>query len=287
MEFTREETHSVLISSHIVSDIEKLSDYVAFLHQGRLAFCADKEALEEDYALAMLTFQQYENLDKAAVVGARRDKYQVRALLAPGSGPDGIPLDRAALEDIMLLMAKGGRIMRGLLFKDAYTLMRQYWIFLVLMVLCGLPSRSCPLMAVIYSGLIPISVLSGDDQCGWDPAGGSTAGVPKAGCPVQIRAGRGMYFGLGAGGVGGRRDSRRRDGIALGRGRAAQRGYFPVYRPCDAERQYALNVQIRRGKRAHVANRSASRSGRRTRRPRDCSAPKRSWTDQSLLLWLP
>ena len=108
-----------------------------------------------------------------------------------------------------------------------------------------------------------------------DPAGGSTAGVPKAGCPVQIRAGRGMYFGLGAGGVGGRRDSRRRDGIALGRGRAAQRGYFPVYRPCDAERQYALNVQIRRGKRAHVANRSASRSGRRTRRPRDCSAPKR------------
>ncbi|HIS01959.1 MAG TPA: ABC transporter ATP-binding protein [Candidatus Excrementavichristensenella intestinipullorum] len=107
MEFTREETHSVLISSHIVSDIEKLSDYVAFLHQGRLAFCAEKEALEEDYALAMLTFQQYENLDKAAVVGARRDKYQVRALLRRALAPDGIPLDRAALEDIMLLMAKG------------------------------------------------------------------------------------------------------------------------------------------------------------------------------------
>ena len=93
MEFTREETHSVLISSHIVSDIEKLSDYVAFLHQGRLAFCAEKEALEEDYALAMLTFQQYENLDKAAVVGARRDKYQVRALLRRALAPDGIPLD--------------------------------------------------------------------------------------------------------------------------------------------------------------------------------------------------
>lgn len=63
--------------------------------------------------------------------------------------------------------------MKGLLFKDAYTLMRQYWIFLVLMVLCGLPSRSCPLMAVIYSGLIPISVLSGDDQCGWTRLAGA------------------------------------------------------------------------------------------------------------------
>ena len=36
-EFTREEDHSILISSHILSDLEKLCDYIAFLHQGRLA----------------------------------------------------------------------------------------------------------------------------------------------------------------------------------------------------------------------------------------------------------
>ncbi len=45
-EFTRDETHSVLISSHILSDLEKLCDYIAFLHQGRL-FCEEKDALLE------------------------------------------------------------------------------------------------------------------------------------------------------------------------------------------------------------------------------------------------
>ena len=46
-EFTRDETHSVLISSHILSDLEKLCDYIAFLHQGRLLFCEEKDALLE------------------------------------------------------------------------------------------------------------------------------------------------------------------------------------------------------------------------------------------------
>ena len=44
-EFTRDETHSVLISSHILSDLEKICDYVAFLHQGQLLFCEEKDAL--------------------------------------------------------------------------------------------------------------------------------------------------------------------------------------------------------------------------------------------------
>lgn len=48
-EFTRNEEHSVLISSHIVSDLEKICDYVAFLHQGRLLLCEEKDRLTEQY----------------------------------------------------------------------------------------------------------------------------------------------------------------------------------------------------------------------------------------------
>ena len=39
IEFTRDETHSVLISSHIVSDLEKICDYIAFLHKGKMVLC--------------------------------------------------------------------------------------------------------------------------------------------------------------------------------------------------------------------------------------------------------
>ena len=48
-DFTREADHSVLISSHIVSDLEKLCDTVAFLQKGRLLLCEEKDALREDY----------------------------------------------------------------------------------------------------------------------------------------------------------------------------------------------------------------------------------------------
>ena len=40
-----------MISSHILSDLEKLCDYIAFLHQGRLLFCEEKDALLEQYGI--------------------------------------------------------------------------------------------------------------------------------------------------------------------------------------------------------------------------------------------
>ena len=50
-EFTRDESRSVLISSHIVSDLEKVCDYIAFLHKGRLLLCEEKDALLERYGM--------------------------------------------------------------------------------------------------------------------------------------------------------------------------------------------------------------------------------------------
>ena len=50
-DFTRDPDHSILMSSHILSDLEKLCDYVAYIHQGRLLFCEEKDQLLERYGL--------------------------------------------------------------------------------------------------------------------------------------------------------------------------------------------------------------------------------------------
>lgn len=50
-EFAANGNHSVLLSSHIVSDLEKLCDYIAFIHKGKLLFCEKKEKLLKDYEL--------------------------------------------------------------------------------------------------------------------------------------------------------------------------------------------------------------------------------------------
>ncbi len=109
-DFTREEDHSILISSHILSDLEKLCDYIAFLHQGRLLFCDEKDRLLETYGIFAGTAEQAESLREEAVVGREENPYGgVRALVRRACVPPGLELERAGVEDIILFMVKGAK----------------------------------------------------------------------------------------------------------------------------------------------------------------------------------
>ncbi len=107
-DFTREEDHAVLISSHIVSDLEKICDYVAFLHQGRLLLCEEKDALREQYCLLQLSKSDFEKLDPAAVIGRRATPYGVSAILRREVAPAGYPAEPVGVEDLFILMVKEG-----------------------------------------------------------------------------------------------------------------------------------------------------------------------------------
>ena len=109
-DFTREEDHSILISSHILSDLEKLCDYIAFLHRGRLLFCDGKDQLLETYGIFAGTAEQLESLREEAVLGRESSGYGgVRALVRRAEVPAGLELDRATVEDIILFMVKGAK----------------------------------------------------------------------------------------------------------------------------------------------------------------------------------
>lgn len=109
-DFTRSEDHSILISSHILSDLEKLCDYIAFLHQGQLLFCAEKDALLEEYALFTGTADQAESLDPEAVVGRENGAYgAVKCLVKRDQVPATLTLERPTVEDVILFMVKGAK----------------------------------------------------------------------------------------------------------------------------------------------------------------------------------
>ncbi len=99
-----------MISSHILSDLEKLCDYIAFLHQGRLLFCEEKDRLLEMYGVFSGTAEQLDSLREEAVVGREASGYGgVRALVRREEVPAGLELERAAVEDIILFMVKGAK----------------------------------------------------------------------------------------------------------------------------------------------------------------------------------
>ncbi|MCI7734111.1 MAG: ABC transporter ATP-binding protein [Dysosmobacter sp.] len=109
-EFTREEDHSILISSHILSDLEKLCDYIAFLHKGDLLFCEEKDRLLEEYGIFEDSRENLDCLMPEAIVAREETRYGgVRALVRRDLAPAGFRMEKPTVEDIILFLVKGAK----------------------------------------------------------------------------------------------------------------------------------------------------------------------------------
>lgn len=102
-EFTRDETHAILISSHIVSDLEKLCDYVAFLHKGKLLLCEEKDLLLSEYGI--LHCKPCE-LPENGVLHKKQNAYGVEAIIRRDAVKPGTALSPISMEELFVFMSK-------------------------------------------------------------------------------------------------------------------------------------------------------------------------------------
>lgn len=105
-EFVQDENHAIFISSHITSDLEKICDYVTFIHHGRILLSEEKDTLCERLGLLKCTREQLGELDSGAVHGVRESAFGVEALVERGRVPEGLLIERVTLDDIIVFMAK-------------------------------------------------------------------------------------------------------------------------------------------------------------------------------------
>ena len=107
LEFVQEEDHSILLSSHITSDLEKIADYITFLHEGKIFFCEPKDRLLDDYGVLKCTAEEFNAMDKGIVLGHRANRFGVEALIRRKDAKAGQMMDPAGIEDVMLFLVKG------------------------------------------------------------------------------------------------------------------------------------------------------------------------------------
>ena len=105
-EFTRDENHSILISSHIVSDLEKLCDYVAFLHNGKLLLCEEKDVLLSEYGIIHCTVEQLSELDKEVIKYKKETPYGAEVIVPRKDAPDGFKISPISIEELFVFMVK-------------------------------------------------------------------------------------------------------------------------------------------------------------------------------------
>lgn len=111
LDYVQDEAHAVLVSSHITSDLEKIADYITFIHKGALIFSHRKDDLIDNYGIVSCGASIFDSLNKADVIAYRKEDYQFKALVkdrhkVAKEYPKAI-VEPAAIEEIMLLHVKG------------------------------------------------------------------------------------------------------------------------------------------------------------------------------------
>ena len=114
LEFVQEESHSILLSSHITSDLEKVADYITFIHNGKLIMTASKNDLVYNYAVMRCKESQFLALDPSDIIAYRKRDFQIDVLVDNGKEAQrkykGTVVDHVSVDEIMLLLVKGERV---------------------------------------------------------------------------------------------------------------------------------------------------------------------------------
>ena len=107
LDFMQDENHTILISSHILSDLEKVADYIAFINDGKILFMETKDELKENYGICTLSNEEVASIDEEAIVGRRIHSFGQELLVKKNLIPNGIIFQKPSIEDIMIYFVKG------------------------------------------------------------------------------------------------------------------------------------------------------------------------------------
>ena len=109
LDFIQDEEHSILFSSHITSDLEKVADYITFLHEGKVVFSKSKDELLDDYGVLKCGAAEARQVSPEDIIRRRDGAFGCEMLV---KGRERIAakyrdmvLDHTTIEDIMLFYA--------------------------------------------------------------------------------------------------------------------------------------------------------------------------------------
>ncbi len=110
--FILEDEHrSILISSHITSDLEHIADYIVFIHEGKVMFQLPTEELLENYGIIKCREEEFQKLKNEDFVAYKKEKYQYEILVKDREKLvrkyKNIAIDKPTIEEIMLFYVKG------------------------------------------------------------------------------------------------------------------------------------------------------------------------------------
>ena len=106
LEFMQDEDHSILLSTHITSDLEHIADYITFIHCGELVFTEERNDMRDRYRILKCTEQDIDRIDKADIIGMKKTRFTTEVLTINAEKYPDIVSDIPSIEDIMVFYVK-------------------------------------------------------------------------------------------------------------------------------------------------------------------------------------
>lgn len=111
LEFVKQENHSILLSSHITSDLEKIADYIVFIHDGEIILNKTKDELIYEYGVIRCSENDFISIATEDILSYMKKDYQIDVLVSDRKlmkkKYKNLIVDNVSLDEMMLLMVRG------------------------------------------------------------------------------------------------------------------------------------------------------------------------------------
>ena len=112
--FIEDEEHSILLSTHITSDLEHIADEIIFIDKGKMLFQKSRDEIIDNYGILKCDIDYFSNIDKKDIIAYKKTKYAYEMLVSNKERAsrkyNGCVIDKITLEDLMVLVIKGEKV---------------------------------------------------------------------------------------------------------------------------------------------------------------------------------
>ena len=113
LDFIKDEDHTIILSTHITSDLEHIADYIIFINNGETVLEKQKDEIIDNYGIIKCNIDEFNKIDEKDIISFKKNKYNYEILIDNKEKCQnkykGFIIDKITLEDLMLLIIKGGK----------------------------------------------------------------------------------------------------------------------------------------------------------------------------------
>lgn len=106
LEFMQDENHTILMSTHITSDLDHIADYICFIHKGQVVFFEERNEMLQKYRILKCTEDELPEIEKSDIVGMRKGRFCNEVLVSCGNKYQDFTSDSPSIEEIMVYYVK-------------------------------------------------------------------------------------------------------------------------------------------------------------------------------------